>query len=78
MVIIIMKVNHTRKFVHSHMRAMLCVMAFIRALTQMVIQAKTIIFFPPLLFGVSGKDGESRFPQSSSCYVTPSYLVLFV
>ncbi len=76
----IMKVNHTRKFAHSHMRAMLCVMALIGALTQMVIQAKAIVFFLlffPLLFGVSGKDDGSRPRQSSPCYVTPSYLVLF-
>ncbi len=43
--IIIVKVNHPRKFAHSHIRAILCVMAFIGALTQMVIQAKAIVFF---------------------------------
>ncbi len=55
MVIIIMKVNHTRKLAHSHMRAMLCVMAFIGALTQMVILAKAIIFFLFFPFSFLGK-----------------------
>jgi hypothetical protein len=40
-----MKDNQARSFVLSHMKAMLCVVAFIHVLTKMAIHIRAIIFF---------------------------------
>jgi len=84
--VVIMKVNHTRKFAHSHMRPMLCVMVSIHTLTKIVIHTRVITFFTSFffflvflvcVFHVIGKNGKIRPILSSPCYVTWSYLVFF-